>query len=356
MDVDRSLKRGLAKKRTKNYNYIVGVDVSKNKLDYAVMFDGKLLFHKVGSNDLEAIHQFLTELKALPSFTMSRSFFCMENTGYYCNHLLSVLRKVKANVCLENALQIKSSLGLIRGKYDKIDAVRIASYALKNARSLRLWIPKRPEIELLAMLDGLRTRLQTLQMSLRSSLKEQSTFIKRKLHTVTTDLCTNSILAVNADLVAIEREIDALIQSDPLLKRLNQLITSVPNVGPVTAVQIILTTNEFKDISQPKKFACYAGVAPFVKDSGLHKGKGKVSPLANRRVKALLHICSLNAIRHDREIKFYYHRKAIVEGKPKMAVLNAVRNKLINRIFACVNQDRVYRHALTTSEDIQQVN
>jgi len=120
-----------------------------------------------------------------------------------------------------------------------------------------------------------------------------------------------------------------------------KIITSIPAVGPVTALNIILTTNEFKNINNPKKFACYSGVAPFVKESGKFKGKPRVSHMANKKMKRLLHLCAMVAKKVVPEITAYYNRKT-GEGKNPMSVLNAIRNKLIARVFACVNKNSTY--------------
>nr|WP_242689215.1 IS110 family transposase [Pedobacter sp. SYSU D00535] len=133
-----------------------------------------------------------------------------------------------------------------------------------------------------------------------------------------------------------------MIQSDPQLRRLFDLVTSVPGVGKITATQVIICTNEFKNIDTAKKFACYSGVAPFKKESGMYKGKTMVSNMANKKVKMLLHLSALVAIRYNQEIKDYYRRKVTEGKKNKMSVINADRNKLILRIFAGVNRDREY--------------
>lgn len=75
--------------------------------------------------------------------------------------------------------------------------------------------------------------------------------------------------------------------------------------------------------------------------SGQRKGKPKVSQMANKKVKSLLHLAALSAIQHCQELKAYYERK-VLEGKNKMLVINNVRNKLVLRIFACVREDRNY--------------
>jgi len=328
--------------KTINYTYFIGIDISRNELDFAVMYGSKFLFHKEIKNTLAEIKAIVLELKQLPKFTMSRSAFCMEQTGIYSNHLKNALKTFKANIILENALQIRSSLGVMRGKYDKIDAIRIAQYGYKNRDELRIWQPRRSLLIELAHLTTLRERLIGVKISLTQQLNEDDSFVMKKIVRSSRKLCNSSTRAVAGDVLKVDEAILNLINADPHLKRMHDIILSVPCVGTVTAMQIIVTTNEFKDIRDPKKYACYAGVAPFRKESGNAHYKSKVSHLANRRVKALLHACAINAMRYDVEMKAYFERKHLIEGKPKMAVLNAIRNKLVLRIFACLNQDRLY--------------
>jgi transposase len=340
--------------KPKKYTYFIGIDVSRNELDYAVMCGKKFLFHKELENKVTSISEFISELKTLPKFTISKSVFCMEHTGFYCNHLLNTLRKVKANVVLENALTIKSSLGILRGKYDKIDAIRIAQYAYINRDELRIWLPERLIIQKLTAFCTLRNRLVSIQMGLKTPVEEQQSFVKSGINKMIIKGCKRSIQAVKEDLVELEIMIRELLKTDDYLNRLFEIVTSVPSIGFVTALQIIVSTNEFRDISNPKKFACYAEVAPFRKESGLYKRKPKVSAIANKKVKSLLHICAISAIKNKGEIREYYLRKTQVEGKPKMAVINAVRYKLILRIFACVNQNRHFQSVYIRGSELQQ--
>lgn len=332
----------LSMPKTKNYTYFIGIDVSRNKLDFAVMQANNFLFHREIKNITDDIQALIIELKQLPKFTVSKAIFGMEQTGFYSNHLLNSLKKIKANIVLENALHIRMSLGNIRGKHDKIDAIRIAQYVHKNRDNVKFYVPKRMIIEKLAHLSSLRNRLISISKALETPIKEQITFINKGINRQTSALCKDSIISIKTDIVRIDESIMEIVNSDDLIKRLFTIITSVPCVGPVTAIQIIISTNEFKDISDPKKFACYAGVAPFKRESGLITGKARVSSMANKKMKALLHTCALGAIRCFPELKEYYKRKTKIEGKPKMAVLNAVRNKLVLRIFTCVNQDRCF--------------
>ncbi len=262
-------------------------------------------------------------------------------TGIYNNILLNYLSNENASIWVENARQIKDSMGTLRGKTDKLDAIQIAQYAYKNRENPRFWTPKRDIIQELDRLTAIRLRLVNAVKMLETPLSDSKEFIGKKAYRATVNICKDSIDALKKDIKSIEKQIKELIENDPELKHLFELITSVRGISEVTASEIIITTNEFKNINDPKKFGCYAGCVPFEKSSGKKKGKPRVSSFANKKIKSLLHMAALSAIQHCKELKEYYLRK-VAEGKNKMLVLNNVRNKLILRIFACVNKNKKY--------------
>jgi len=119
-------------------------------------------------------------------------------------------------------------------------------------------------------------------------------------------------------------------------------MTSIPGIGPATTIEVLVATNELQTITEPKKPACHAGVAPFEYRSGTSiRGKTKVSQHARKRLKYLFHLAAMSAIRVKGELQDYYQRK-VKEGKNKMLVLNAVRNKLIHRLYAVVKRGEKY--------------
>ena len=330
-----------------SFIYFIGVDVSKMKLDIAVYRLTELLFHKQIANDVKDIQEFIKELKKLEGFKLSEAVFCMEFTGIYNNHFLYQLVKKDANVWLEPATRIKNSLGMMRGKNDKLDAIRIGKFAYKNSDEVRLWTPRRDVVSKLHHLTSLRSRLISVKNMLTVPLKEMDLFVDKSVKSTFSRLSQRSLNSLEADIKKVDKEIDNLIKDDPELSRLVQIITSIPGVGKQTAIGVITTTNEFKDINDPTKYACYAGVAPFPRESGIFKGRSRVSHMANKKMKTVLHLAALSAILCNKDLKIFYERK-VAEGKNKMSVLNAVRNKLIHRIFACVVQNRKYENSYIT--------
>lgn len=325
-----------------DYTHFVGIDVSKNTFDFAVLAGREQVFHMQASNDAAGIRDFMKRLKSLPGFCQDTTLFCMEHTGIYNQHLLHFLFAKKAKVCLESSVHIKLSSGLQRGKNDKIDALRIAQYAHRNRDELKLWQPKREVVQQLKHFAALRSRLMHAKTQLKVAFEETATFDKRaaaKMHR----LCKTSLHALKQDIAKTDQAIAELIAGDTHLSRLFEVITSVQGIGKVTATAMIVATNEFKDINEPKKFACYAGVVPFEKSSGTIRGKARVSHRANKSMKLLLHMAAMVAVNYNDDLKRYYERK-LQENKNKMAVLNAVRNKLVHRVFACVRENRLYQN------------
>ena len=122
---------------------------------------------------------------------------------------------------------------------------------------------------------------------------------------------------------------------------------SIKGIGPVTAVALLAYTKGFTAFSNPKQLACYCGIVPFKKISGTSvRFKASVSPYANKKLKKLLHLCALSAIKNDSELKVYFERK-VAEGKNKMSVINAVRNKLVHRVFAVIRDERSFEENYT---------
>ena len=157
------------------------------------------------------------------------------------------------------------------------------------------------------------------------------------------------IEALEKQIIEVEKKIKGLIKEDDALKHLFDLVTSVDGVGEVVFCEMVIATNEFKLFSCPRKFACYSGVAPFEHSSGTSiRGGTRVSHLANKQMKKLLHMAALSVVSGKGEMADYYHRK-VEQGKNKMLVINAVRNKIIHRVFACIRDDRKYEKNYTAT-------
>ncbi len=317
-----------------SFKFFIGIDVSKSTLDVGLLdrdSPGSVHHRKVTNSD-DGIVAMLHWLKDQVGFSVENSLFCLEHTGMYNYALLQFFNQQNANVWVENPVQIKRSLGLQRGKNDKIDAMRIAQYAYRQRDQVKLWQPIREVVDKLKHLSALRERLVESKKRLLTPVEELSKVGNESIAKILKKSMSKTMKGLDKDLQAIEDQIKDIIDNDDDLKRLYQLITSVVGIGFVTAVNLLVCTNEFRLFSNHRQFACYSGVAPFEYRSGSSiKGRTKVNHMANKRMKRYLHMASLTGVKLDEGLSSYYERKA-KEGKSKMSILNAVRNKLLARV------------------------
>jgi transposase len=323
------------------FSFFVGIDVSKNSLDFAVRDQQKVLFHTTVENNPTGLKQFNQSCQ-LKGVDPGQSLFCCEHTGIYSQVLLDFAAQHDIPLWLESSMRIKRSMGLQRGKSDKVDAIRIAEYAYRHADQAVRWQPEREVLTHLKQFVAMRKRFITTKHALNVPIKEAASFQDKKLQKELQKLNQKPIEALDKQIKEVEKKIRILIKEDDTLAHLFKIVTSVDGVGEVVFWEMVTSTNEFKLFSCPRKFACYSGVAPFEHSSGISiRGKTRVSHLANKQMKKLLHMAAMSAVATKGELADYYHRK-VAQGKAKMAVLNAVRNKIIHRVFACVREDRKY--------------
>lgn len=317
----------------------IGIDVSKDYLDFALYQNHQSTYLGRIANETEIIQTYLEELKR--RFDFQSTLFCLETTGIYTQHFLIAAMQMEAKVWLQSALQINQSMGIKRGKDDILDAQSIAEYAFRQQDKVKLYEAPLELHEQIKALLSLRERLLESLKRLQVPLKESKKFAAASVVQLLEKHTQQSIEAIKNDLKQIQKELFILLGKDEQLKKNYELTQSVVGVGKWTTLQVLITTQNFTKFTYAKPYAAYCGVVPFAKSSGKKKGKNRISPLANKKMKTLLHMCALSAIKNDEEIKAYYERK-VKEGKPKRAVINAIRNKIILRIFAVIKNQKKY--------------
>lgn len=316
----------------------VGIDLSKQKIDVRLQLARQ---ENVFDNKLSGFKKMLKWIAKSQAQDTSL-FFCFEHTGMYAFPLLMFLEKEELEYVQVSGLQVKKSLGIQRGKNDRIDAKRLAEYAYLHREQLRPHKIQSDCLPKLKSLLALRSRIVRQRAGYKASVKEYKSYLALK----ETDLIIHSqkriIIALTLQIEAIEKEIKQLIASDEKILKQFQLATSVKGMGLICASYMIVLTNCFTDFKTWRKFACYAGSAPFEHQSGTSiKGKTKISHYANKQMKTLLTNAVKSAIRHDKELGLYY-KKRIAEGKHKKVAVNIIRNKLISRVFATVRRGTPY--------------
>lgn len=323
--------------------WFAGIDISKEKIDAAIVNENepdRFTDHQF-SNDLngfEKMKNWFEEHK----IKITDCLFCMEHTGTYGLMLFAWLSQLKVDFCVEPGLQIKRALGMTRGKNDKVDARRIATYALEKKSKLKPYELPSENLICIKQLLTYRDQLVRLRTSLKNSLQSHQEYQQIiSWNYVTTDI-QKKIAQLTESIEQAEKQIKEIIKSENELQKNFKLATSVKGIGLVIAAFMLVSTNNFTGFENGRKYACYAGVAPFPNESGSSlKGKSQVSHLANKKIKTLLSNGANSAKSWDPEIQAYFERKS-KEGKDHKVIITAISCKLINRVFAAVKRGTPY--------------
>ena len=320
----------------------IGVDISKQIIDVAIQLPGGSILHHQFSNTEKGFKAMIAWLSGQSQLCEDQWIFCMEHTGVYALPLACYLSEKKLKFCLENPYHIKHSMGLQRGKSDKADAKMIARYTRMHQEELRLsHFPGKLLIKLQALL-AYRARLIKTKTGLQTASKELSAFSEKEIHAHIAKETKSLVKCISNRIKKADQQLDSLLQADASIHKNYQLATSITGIGPMIAAYMILYTQNFTTITDSRKFASFSGIAPFAESSGSSLNKSpRVSHLANKKIKMRLNNGAWNAAKYDKEIKIYFERK-VAEGKNKRSVINAIKNKLVSRVFAVIKRGTPY--------------
>jgi len=317
----------------------IGIDISKLTFDVRIHSNQ---MYDAFDNSNEGFKKMLKWVNKNNPFGQDETMFIFEHTGLYSHQLAVFLTEQHIPFVLVPGLEVKRSLGISRGKNDRIDARKIAKYAYEKREELQAYIMPSKQLSALKRLLSLRVRLVKQRAGYKASLKEQKRVLVKKENRVLFESQEKTIKYLTKQIDAIEKEMDGIINNNDSLKAIYKLIISIQSVGPQTALFMIVYTNAFTKFAKWRKFASYIGTAPFPNSSGTSiRGRTKVSNLSYKKIKSLLDLCAKSAIQHNPEMKIFY-QKRVEEGKNEMSTINIIRNKLLARIFAVVNRGTPY--------------
>ena len=322
----------------KKNRIILGVDVSKATLD-TYNHSTEQFF------TVENIHKGFAEIlaKIVSSNKIKKDdlLFCFESTGKYSKRLSLFLQSEVIPFVMVPGLEIKRSLGIARGKNDKIDARRIALYAYEKRERLVPTILPNEKIDKILSSISLRNQLVKQRTALKNGMSDLYDSYHEGDSNFYKEVRQRLIDALDQEITLIEKEIESVIKSDPSIKKNFDLMLTIRGVGKIIAYYVIAYTHNFTRIIDPRSFACYTGIAPFGYSSGTMKGKSRVHPFANKKLKALFTMGAMSAINIKGEYREYYKKRQQM-GKNNMSTLNIIRNKIVHRIFAVVKRGTPY--------------
>ncbi|WP_026775806.1 IS110 family transposase [Polaribacter sp. Hel_I_88] len=317
----------------------IGIDISKLTFDVRIHSNQCYQSFENNSKGFKALVKWVEKNNPI---SKEQTLFVLEHTGIYSEEISLFFDINNFYFALIPGLEIKKSLGISRGKDDKVDATKIALYGYRLRDEIKPYKLPSKNIHQLKRLLTLRERLVKQNAGYKATLKEQKRIYTRKENQLLIETQEKMIKYFTKQIKNIEAEMNVIIKANEQLKKQCKLIVSIKGVGSQTALFMIVTTNGFTKFASWRKFASYCGIAPFPNTSGTSiRGRTKVSNLANKKIKSLFDMCAKSAIQNNPEMKIFYHRR-LEQGKNKMSTINIIRNKLLSRIFATIKRQTPY--------------
>jgi transposase len=154
--------------------------------------------------------------------------------------------------------------------------------------------------------------------------------------------CERVVRVLEKELAELDRELDTAVRGSPAWRDKEDLLASVPGIGPVTARTLIAELPELGQLDR-RKIASLAGLAPFARQSGKWRGKSFISG-GRASVRTALFIATLSAARHNPTIRAF-HQRLIAAGKPKMVAAIACMRKLLTILNAIAREQKPWQTA-----------
>lgn len=320
-----------------NFKHFIGCDVSKNTLDFAIHEKGKdyrMFEHIQVANNLEGFQAMRKWLRTF-KIKLSESVIAMEHTGSYSVALGEWCFKKGYTFVFLHPLDVKNAGARGRNKTDKIDAQFIADYAYTMREKLSPSEPEAPVIK----------RLRQLHNERRLAVKTRTAYLNQMKNISDKDALRRQqkiVEAFDAQIKLIENAILQTVKSDEKIQNNYNLLVSISGIGMINAVVTIIATGNFTRFQTARQYAKFCCVSPLSNQSGTSIRKGEhVGKAGHNELKSILTEGARSAIIHDKGLKTYYERKR-AEGKTHGCVMNAVKFKLVCRIFAVIERQIPY--------------
>ena len=315
---------------------VVGIDVSKRKLDTALLVAGKRK-SKVLDNTATghaALSQWLLDRGAV----QERTHICLEATGPYSEAVAMALVRSHWQVSVVNPARIKGFAQgeLARNKTDRADAALLARFCVAMRPSL--WEP--PSVQL-RQLRAWVDRLQALKDMRQQEHNRIEALDASEQQDVVAHVKTH-VTWLDGEIAKLECDIDDHIDRHPELKRDAQLLHSIPGIGNTTVAKVLAYAGDVRRFANAKALAAFIGVTPRQRISGSSvKGRTMMSRSGHAQLRRALYMPGLVARQHNPVLKAFGDKLSTAGLAPK-AVVGAVMRKLAHLIYGVINSGRPF--------------
>jgi len=320
----------------------VGVDVSKAKLDIAMLLAHDKYRSKVVANDPSGLALLLQWLKTHAPCELDQVHMCMESTGGYHEALACALSDHGVCVSIVNPLRVKrfAQASGQRNKTDEADAKTLAVFC-RGQRPERWQAPSLG----VRTLQALVARLQTLQ-----AMRQAESNRLELAHEAVAASLRGMIAGLDEEIERVREQIRRTIDDDPDLKTRADLLQTIPGLGDKTIPQLLAYVGDPQRFGSAKALAAYASLTPLIQQSGtsLDRRRG-THPMGHRDLKRALYFPAMVAARYNPLVARFSERLK-AQHKPGKLVVVACMHKLLAIVYGVLKSGQPFNsHPLGSS-------
>jgi transposase len=312
---------------------IVGIDVSKKKIDVHVLLEDKKSNYKIFENNKKGFKELIGWLTVIK---VKEAHICLEATGCYGEAISLFMHEQGYKVSVINPARIKAyarSEGC-RVKTDKVDSGVIARFC--KAQCPPAWTP--PSLS--------ERKLKDLYRCRQSLLEDKIRVINRLENLMRDEVCLkiwkDLLASIEIQLKEVNVQLKELLESNKVFVNQVNLLKTIPGVSDKTAIAVLSELPNIKGFKNAKEVAAFAGLTPCERQSGSSlRGKGRLSKAGNSQLRKALYMPTIVAKRYNPILKEFCKRLSL-KGKPTMVVLAAGMRKLLHIIFGVLKTEKPF--------------
>ena len=311
---------------------VIGIDVSKKKLDICALFDGKTR-KKIVDNSVSGF-KFL--LSWISKNNIDNPHICIESTGCYSEGVAEFFHELGFKISVVNPLQINAfrNSKLVRQKTDSVDAQIIAEFCLQNNPAS--WKPRSPEQK---ELHNINVRISALKAEANRAL---NALANRNLSKVILKSIRDEIKFLKKQITLLEDETRKIINSNQDLKQQFDRITEIKGVGEKLALTIIADMPDVSNFQKSGQFSAFAGVSPAHFQSGSSvRGKSRISRLGSKSTRKVLYMSALVVKNHNPHFQKFVQKLQKKSKAPKVIIV-AIMRKLMCILFGMLKNSSAF--------------
>lgn len=312
----------------------VGVDVSKAKLDVALLLANDKFKSKVFANDAQGFKALVQWLHGLMGEALDAVHICMESTGSYHEQLACWLHEQGLTLSVVNPLLVKrfAEANRLRNKTDGGDAKCLAQFC--KAQTPERWEAPSPGVR---ALQALVARLDTLQAMRQSECNRLEV-----AHSSVADSIRRMVGELDEAIAQVKAQIARTIDDDPELKRRSALLQTIPGLGDRTIPQLLAYIGRPQRFKSVKALIAYASLTPMIRQSGtsLDKRRG-THPMGHQELRRALYYPAMVAGRFNPLVAAFWN-KLKAQHKPGKVIVVACMHKLLAIAYGVLRSERPF--------------